>query len=151
MERKPHAKPGNKDAIKIKDKDSRQQAFQAYLLHLEAGYPKESFHFDNEKGASCCWETIERYIKENPSEFPPNLMKRAMSKRYKLWFDVGVKMSKGSPEVWKTIMRNMFGKDFGWDKEESKHSSFTPEQEETIKALFRGIQEMRDDSKKKKS
>lgn len=154
MKNKSQARPNNKNGIKIKDKDSRQEAYRAYLKHLEEGYPEKAFSFHNDKGAICSWETIKKYIKENPGEFDPILIQVAMAKRFKYWFEIGKgltigKIKHGSPVSWQTIMRNMF-KDYGWDKNETKQSSFTPEQEETIKALFRGIQEMRENDRSNK-
>ncbi len=140
---------GNKNGIKIKDKESRQQVFKAYLSHLESGFPKEAFSYSNEHEETCCWKTMNKWIKENPIEFPPILIEQAMAKRYKLWFEIGMKMVRGSPVVWQTIMRNMF-KEYGWDQDDSKQSAYTPEQEATIKSIFSLMSKRQEDAKVKK-
>jgi hypothetical protein len=117
---KPHAMPGNKNGVKLKDPDVRQEAFRQYCSHLASGYPKESFFF-NHPIHSVTWETMDRYIAEHPSEFPPFLIKQAKAARYKHWLDKGIglmegKFKGGSPVVWQTIMRNIFRSE-GWDRE----------------------------------
>jgi hypothetical protein len=123
----PPAPLGNKRATKLKDAKVRQEAFQQYCEHLSKGYPKEAFFFDHPTH-SVSWETMDRYIRENPGEFPPILMQKAKSARYKLWFTEGWALMrgkhKGSPVVWQTIMRNLF-KDIGWDREQVNESSKT--------------------------
>lgn len=111
--------PGNKNGIKLKDADIRQEAFRQYCKHLADGWPKESFFFDY-PGHSVCWKTMDRYIRENPSEFPSILIEQAKAKRYSYWLDKGKSLMEGqfkngSPVVWQTFMRNMF-KETGWDK-----------------------------------
>jgi hypothetical protein len=115
------AQKGNTFATKLKDADVRQEAYRQYCQHIAEGWPKEAFFFDHPTH-SVCWKTMERYITENPEEFPPILMERAKSARYKHWFKEGQTLMKGgyergSPVVWQTIMRNMF-KDVGWDREQ---------------------------------
>lgn len=110
--------PGNKRGLKLKDPDVRQEAFKQYCDHLASGYPKEAFYFDHPIH-SVTWETMDKYIEENPTEFPSDLVRRAKSARYKHWLDEGNLLMKGkyrngSPVVWQTIMRNIF-KAEGWD------------------------------------
>lgn len=121
-----HSHPGNKYGVKLKDPDVRQEAFRQYCDHLASGFPKEAFFFDHPTH-SVCWKTVERYIAENPSEFPAILVERAKAARYKHWLVEGQTLMRGgykggSPTVWQTCMRNIF-KNFGWDKEEISQSS----------------------------
>lgn len=120
-QRNPYSHLGNKHGVKLKDSDVRQEAFRQYCEHLASGYPKEAFFFDHPIH-SVCWKTMERYISENPSEFPSILMERAKAARYKHWLGEGLTLMKGgykggSPVVWQTCMRNIF-KDIGWDREQ---------------------------------
>lgn len=117
---------GNKYGLKLKDPNVRQEAFKQYCEHLASGYPREAFFFEHPVH-SVCWETIEKYIEENPQEFPPIKIKQAMARRYRHWLDKGRSLMEGkfrggSPTVWTVCMRNLF-KDIGWDKEdkEEKH------------------------------
>jgi hypothetical protein len=113
--------PGNKHGLKLKDLEVRQQAYIQYCAHIASGMPKESFVFDHREH-SVTWETMDRYIKENPCEFPAILMQIARAKRYEFWLQEGISLMRGlykggSPVVWQTIMRNMF-KAEGWDREQ---------------------------------
>lgn len=118
------SQPGNQHGIKIKDEDARQDAYRSYCDYVASGKPKQAWSY--RKGEhTCCWKTMERYMRENPSEFPTFLMQEAESKRYRLWFEKGEKLMEGkykfgSPVIWQTIMRNMF-KDVGWDND--KHAA----------------------------
>lgn len=124
----PPAPKGNKLGLKLKDPEVRQEAYRQYCEHIASGFPKEAFFFDHETH-SVCWKTVERYISENPAEFPSFLMERAKAARYKHWFGEGQTLMKGgyergSPVVWQTIMRNIF-KDVGWDREQITQGSKT--------------------------
>lgn len=111
---------GNKFGVKLKDPEVRQEAYRQYCDHLASGYPKEAFFFDHPKH-SVCFKTLDKYIRDNPDEFPSFLMQKAKALRYKYWIDEGKKIIQGiykggSPVVWQTCMRNIF-KDIGWDRE----------------------------------
>lgn len=117
---------GNKFAIKLKDPAIRQKAYKSYCAFIAGGKPKEAWHY-NDGEHSVCWKTMDRYIKENPEEFPSLLMQEAKAKRYMVWLEKGEKLMEGkfkngSPVVWQTIMRNIF-REIGWDKEDAKHQS----------------------------
>jgi hypothetical protein len=112
---------GNKFGLKLKDADVRQEAYRQYCEHIASGMPKEAFFFDHPIH-SVCWKTMERYIGDNPNEFPSNLLEKAQADRYKHWLSEGQTLMKGgykngSPVVWQTFMRNIF-KSNGWDREQ---------------------------------
>lgn len=132
IKRKPKATPNNKFGLKLKASDVRQEAYEQYCAHIASGYPKEAFHFEHPVH-SVCWKTMDRYIKENPSEFPAFKMQKAKSKRYMHWLDKGQRLMEGgfkngSPVVWQTIMRNIF-KDEGWDRQDI---SLTTEKQQAL-------------------
>ena len=111
---------GNTNGTKLKEAAVRQEAFRQYCEHLAEGYPKEAFFFDHEEH-SVCWKTMDRYIEENPSEFPAIKIQRAKAKRYKHWLGEGKKMMTGgyercSPTIWTVMMRNIF-KENRWDQD----------------------------------
>jgi len=116
----PPAPKGNKLGIKLKDAEVRQEAFRQYCAHIASGYPKEAFFFDHPTH-SVCYKTMDRYIAENPAEFPSILMERAKAARYKHWLGEGQALMtgayKGAPTIWQVCMRNIF-KDVGWDREQ---------------------------------
>lgn len=114
------APAGNKYGTKLKDPNYRQLAYEQWCKHISEGYSKKSWHFKHptDKSKCICWETMERYIEENPTEFDPFLLKQAYSEAYKMFEIEGFKLMRGqyrngSPETWKTFMRNKFN----WDKE----------------------------------
>jgi hypothetical protein len=122
----PPAPPGNKLAVKLKDPDVRQEAYDQYCTHIASGLPKQAFFFDHPTH-SVSWETMDRYIAENPSEFPAIKMEQAKSARYKYWLSHGSMLMRGkykggSPTVWTVIMRNIF-KDIGWDREQIQETN----------------------------
>jgi hypothetical protein len=122
----PPAPPGNKLAVKLKDPTVRQEAFEQFCRHIASGLPKEAFFFDHPTH-SVCWKTMERYITENPSEFPSFKMEQAKSKRYQVWLDHGNQLMRGkykggSPVVWQTMMRNLF-REQNWDREQIAQDS----------------------------
>jgi|ERR1700722_2798299 len=117
----PPAPKGNKRGLKLKDPDVRQEAYRQYCDHIAEGWPKEAFFFDHPEH-SVSWETMDRYISENPTEFLPILMQKAQAARYKHWLGEGRTLMKGeykggSPVVWQTCMRNLF-KNVMWDREQ---------------------------------
>ncbi len=114
----PPAPPGNKRGVAVKDPEERARAFQSYCEHIASGYPKGAWFYLSDV-AHCSWETMEKYIKENPTEFDAFLVECAKAASYRKWFARGENLSDGkvkgnpSPHTWATIMRNMFS----WDKE----------------------------------
>lgn len=113
--------PGNKFAVKLSTPDLKRDAYKQYCAHMALGYPKQAFCFDH-PDIDITWETMDKLIGENPSEFPPIKLSKAKAERYMFWLKEGKKLMRGeypggSPVVWQTMMRNMF-KDVQWDQKE---------------------------------
>lgn len=111
---------GNKYGTKLKDPDHRQEAYQQYCSHLAAGYSKKSWYYKHATDINkyLTYQTMERYIAENPTEFNPILMEVAINEGMKWYEEEGRKIMQGryknaSPEIWKTCMRNKYS----WDKD----------------------------------
>lgn len=109
---------GNKYATKLKRPDYRQEAYKQYCAHLATGKDKKSFvfHHTDDPLLSVTYKTMDRYIEENPAEFPPILLEIAQSKSFEHFEEEGKKLMRGaykhgSPVVWQTFMRNKFGYD----------------------------------------
>lgn len=118
MKKKPRL--GNKNGIKLKNPDYRQEAYRQYCEYISKGNSKEGWKFVHPVDIlkSLCYKTMERYMRENPLEFPPILMDMAQCDSFKVFEEDGKRLMKGqyrngSPEVWKTFMRNKFK----WDKD----------------------------------
>jgi hypothetical protein len=113
------AMKGNKNGIKLKDPDIRQEAYKKYCEHLAKGKSKRSFTFETPE-YSCHWQTLEAYIKDK-AEFDPLQMEMAMRKGYNRWEQVVEDSAEGingkaNTASLQMLMRNKFG----WDKED-KH------------------------------
>lgn len=134
------APKGNKNGTKLKDPEIRQEAFKQYCEWIGKGESKEAFVFDHPTH-SVCFKTMERYIRENPVEFPPIHREIADARGYGHWLELGKRMMlgdiKGSqPAIYQMFMRNKFG----WDKAESSKEESPIEfdqQLEVIKPLSR--------------
>ncbi|NJL54133.1 hypothetical protein HC928_02455 [bacterium] len=112
---------GNKSGTKIKDPELRQEAYRQYCAHLSKGFSKQGWKFvhPHDPLKSLTHRTMERYLSENPTEFPPILKEMAEADSFRIFEEHGLRLMRGeykggSPETWKTIMRNKFG----WDKED---------------------------------
>lgn len=121
------APKGNKLGTKLKDKDVRQEAYKQYCNHIASGECKESFVFEHPT-LTVTYKTMERYIRENPIEFPPDKKEAAEAASYRRWTKDGHNMMMGKvkgcqPAIYQMFMRNKFG----WDKETSVKYSFEPE------------------------
>jgi hypothetical protein len=143
---------GNKSGVKLKEPEVRQEAYRQYCQHIAEGWPKEAFFFSH-PNHSVCWKTMDRYIAENPSEFPPSLMADAKCKRYKHWMNEGKTLMQGgykhgSPSVWQTIMRNIF-KDIGWDKDASSSNFVSEEFLKPFAAIMSQLGKLQSESERK--
>lgn len=141
------APKGNDYGTKLKNPTVRQEAYRQYCDWIASGYPRESFFFDHPEH-SVCWETIEKYMKDFPEEFPPILMKQARARRYQYWFEKGKNLTAGrqedipkdnrcnpSPQAWQVIMRNMFKKECGWDAEGANVVNITTSADEILNRI----------------
>lgn len=114
------APKGNKNGVKLKNPNLRQEAYRQFCEHLSKGKSKKSFVFKHPT-LTCLWETIDKYIKENPIEFPPIHMEVAKAQGYAYWEQVVEDGAKGinkdiNPACLQMKMRNQFK----WDKEENQ-------------------------------
>lgn len=114
------APKGNKNAFKLRDPEIRQEAYRQYCAYLAQGKSKEGWKFVHPTDIlkSLTHKTMEKYIDENPIEFPPILMEMAQADSFKYFEEEGIKLMQGkykngSPETWKTFMRNKFR----WDRD----------------------------------
>lgn len=110
---------GNKNGIKIKSPTIRQEAYESYCSWISNGKIKKTWYFEHPE-ASLTWETMEKYIRENESEFDPIKKKIAEAKGLRYWEGkvedaaLGANKDASIPGL-QMVMRNKFG----WDKIES--------------------------------
>lgn len=108
---------GNQKAKKLTTKELREEAYRQYCEYIATGGTKEAWVFDHPT-LSLTSKTMEKYIRESPSEFPPHHKERAEAKSYEQWITWGKQMMLGEipkcqPVIFQMFMRNKFG----WDKE----------------------------------
>lgn len=131
---------GNKNALKLRDPEVRQLAYQKYCAHLAKGKMKQSFVFRHEQ-LICTWETIDKYL-EDEIEFPPLKKRAAIAEGLGIWEQevedaaIGVNEKASIPGL-QMLMRNKFG----WDKEDkSKQAEIAPAAEKAANSMISMIQ-----------
>lgn len=129
------APEGNQNGVKLKDPDVRQDAYRQFCAHIAKGKSKKSFVFKH-PDLTCCWETVDKYIKEDPIEFPPIHTQVAKAEGYAIWEEVVEGAAKGinkdvNPACLQMKMRNQFE----WDREEKKDESAPEHLDNQLKIL----------------
>lgn len=114
------AKLGNKSGCALKDPKVRQKAFESFCAHRAKGKAIKSWWYEDEEGYSCIWETMLKYIKDNPTEFDPIKLKLAESKGYEHWEEVAELSAKGKNKANTASLQMVMRNKFGWDKEEAQ-------------------------------
>ena len=138
------APKGNQNAVKLRDPEIRQEAYNQYCDHLSKGKSKKSWVFEH-PSLRCTSELIEKIIK-NEEEFDPLTKQIAEAKGYAYWEQkviehvLGLGDNKTNTAALNMWMRNRFG----WDKPESSFSSQT---QNSIDSLVLAIQKRRQEKK----
>jgi len=110
-------KPGNKNGVKLKEPDVRQEAYKQYCDWIGQGRCKESWKFVHPE-LSCTHKTMEKYIAADPVEFPPIKKELSEADSFKVWEQRGISMLTGEMKA-ETALYQMFMRNkFGWDKED---------------------------------
>jgi hypothetical protein len=107
---------GNKNGVKLKDPEVRQNAYKSYCEHLAKGKSKRSWCFEHPQ-LTCTWQTIEEYIKDEV-EFNPIHIQTALSKGYAKWEQIVEDGAEGTnPDVNPACLQMVMRNKFGWDKQ----------------------------------
>lgn len=61
-------KIGDKTNVKLTTPELKELAYNSYCEHISQGYPKKAWCFKHPH-VSLTWETMEKYIKEEPDVF----------------------------------------------------------------------------------
>ena len=101
------APKGNNYNMKWKTPEKRQEAFEAACAHIAEGYTKECFPLAD-------WDTVERYMRDFPEDFPSEKMDEAIrinQRRWETWGMGGVtgKIKHFNSGSWVFNMKNRFG------------------------------------------
>ena len=110
------AKIENQNAVKLKTPEIKKEAYRQYCEYISKGGTKEAWTFEH-PDITLTWKTMEKYIAEDPIEFPPIHKNIAESKSYEEWLKLGKQMMLGQvekcqPAIYQMFMRNKFS----WDK-----------------------------------
>lgn len=71
------APKGNKNSLKFKEKEDRQRLFAQLIEHLENAWDQESF-------APCDWDTVQKYCKDYPEDFPADKIAQAKRRGHQI-------------------------------------------------------------------
>jgi hypothetical protein len=118
--------PGNQNAKKLTTPELCIQAYDQYCAWIASGKSKESWTFKH-PDISLTHKTMEKYIRENPGDFPAYKKEEAEADSRRVWEEDGVAMMKGKvrgcqPAIYQMFMRNKFG----WDKEKQQSETNEP-------------------------
>ncbi len=122
-------KKGHKKSVKLKTTDVRLRAYDSYCKHIGEGWSPRGWVFD-EGGTTVLWETMEKYIREEPGIFDPAKKKKAEALGFSYWERLGTKGIKGNKgedkinvPLYQMFMRNKFG----WDRDTNTSNHFEPD------------------------
>ena len=109
---------GNQNAKKLKTTSIKLIAYESYCKWIAKGEEKAAWVFEH-KGTTLTWETMEKYIRNEPLVFHAHNKRAAEAHGYQHWLELGKKMMLGEiegkvqPAIYQMFMRNKFA----WDKE----------------------------------
>jgi hypothetical protein len=138
-------KPGSQYALKLTTHELKAEAFRQYCAHIAKGYPKKAWCFEHPT-LTLTWETMERYIKDEPDIFDSTQKKIAESKSLNHWFSFLAASATGQNQKanvasLQIILRNMHA----WDKSDHRHDENSTEiasnQEKIIAQITQAQQE----------
>lgn len=104
------APKGNNYKMKWKTQAERREAFSAVCEHLRKGLSKNSLPIAD-------WDTVERYCKDFPEDFPIEKIEEALRSQMMLWEEIGMEGAKGerpgfNAASWIFNMKNRFKADW---------------------------------------
>jgi hypothetical protein len=107
--------------VKLSTEALKLEAYRQYCEHIAQGKPKKAWCFRHPV-LSLTWETMEKYIKNEPSIFDSNQKRMAESEGLNLWFSYLGDSAKGKNKdanvaSLQIILRNMHG----WDKPDKQN------------------------------
>lgn len=111
-----------------------QEAYQSFCFHLADGGRKDTWHFEHEK-LSLTFETMEKYIEENPSIFPAIKKKIAEAKGHRKWEKTVEEHALGRNECVTPALQMVMRNKFGWDKPDKSPTEAPPQFDSQLQVL----------------
>lgn len=106
---------GNQNAVKLKTPELKAEAYRQYCAHIASGKCKESFYFEH-PDLTITFKTLDKYIEEDPIEFPPIQKEVALCKSLSEWEKKGHDMLDGHRDAETALYQLFMRNKFGWDK-----------------------------------
>jgi hypothetical protein len=140
----PKAKAANKKALignqlakKLTTAELKKEAYEQYCDWLRKGNPKRGWVFKHPE-MTLTFKTMDKYIRENPNDFPAITLEAAKAEGYMVWLNDGKKMMTGviekcQPAIYQMMMRNIWG----WDKENHDDKETTEPLITTLSKMWR--------------
>lgn len=133
------ARPGNTCAVKLNSDELKRDAYAQYCAHIASGIPKKAWCFEHPE-LTLTWETMEKYIREEPGVFDPIHKKVSETKSLKYWFSILAASATGDNKDANTaslqiIMRNKFK----WDMKDAQQDEDTSESAQAHNQLMKEI------------
>lgn len=111
---------GNQNAKKLDTPELRKLAYDSYCDHIALGKDKTSWCL--EEPVTLTWDTIEKYIRNDPIEFDPQQKKVAEAKGYKIWEQLVEDVARGKNKDGNVAALQMKMRcKFGWDRADRRN------------------------------
>jgi hypothetical protein len=136
---------GNQVAKKLPTDELKQDAYAQYCAHIAKGYPKKAWCFEHPT-LTLTWETMEKYIKNEPDVFDSSQKKVAESKSLNHWFSYLSASATGANQKanvasLQIILRNMHAWDKADNRADDTSSDVATNQEKIMSQLAQRQQE----------
>ena len=130
---------GNQFAKKLKTDELKKEAYRQYCQHIAEGYPKKAWCLRH-PDITLTWETMEKYIKEEPGVFDPIQKSASQADSLKLafqhlWDSARGKNKDANVAALQIILRNMHCWDAKDPASANSDNNFMQAQEMVMKQL----------------
>ena len=117
---------GNQNALKLTTDELKKEAYRQYCEHLSKGNSQESFYFEH-PDLTITYKTLNKYIKDEPTVFPPIKREVADIKSLQHWEQIIKDMVDDKRKEKTALVQMVMRNKFGWDKENKNQSSHLPD------------------------
>jgi hypothetical protein len=113
---------GNQNARKLDTPELMEYAYKSYCAHLATGKSKMSWNLKTP--VKLTWQTMETYIKENPTVFKAIDKEIAWSDGFGVWENVVEESAIGKNKDANTASLQMLMRNkYGWDKKDQSNDA----------------------------
>jgi len=106
----------NQYAKKLTTPELRKMAYDSYCAHFADGQSRDTWFFEH-PDLDLTAKTMDKYIRESPSEFPPSQLEKAFAKGQLIWEKVVQESANGKNRKANTASLQMWMRNrFKWDR-----------------------------------